>query len=67
MNHAAPITTTAPDVTSSACPLCHTVDDTVSLEMLRKGSWWRCVVCDQIWSATRLETAAAYARYAARA
>ena len=66
MNPAAPIAL-APDVMSSACPLCHTVDATVSLEMLRKGSWWRCAVCDQIWSATRLETAAAYARYAAGA
>ena len=47
------------------CALCHTLDPTVSPESLAAGATWACTKCGQTWSAARLETAAAYARYAA--
>lgn len=47
------------------CPLCHTTDTTISAETLRRGGSWRCTVCRQMWSATRLETVVAYAKYTA--
>jgi transposase-like protein len=52
-------------VVAPVCPLCHTIDTTVSAESLRRGGWWRCTVCSQSWDATRLETTAAYADFAA--
>jgi hypothetical protein len=61
-------TQTAPDteVGSAICPLCHTLEPTMTDAALRAGGWWRCSVCDQIWSAQRLATVAAYAAFAAR-
>lgn len=56
---------TEPDVLIPICPLCHTRDATVTPETLVAGASWLCAVCGQRWSAARLETAAAYARYAA--
>ena len=47
------------------CPLCHTHDLTVTPESLSAGATWACTTCGQRWSAARLETAAAYARFAA--
>jgi ribosomal protein L37AE/L43A len=47
------------------CPLCHTLDQTVTADALAAGAAWACTRCGQTWSATRLEAAAAYARYAA--
>jgi predicted RNA-binding Zn-ribbon protein involved in translation (DUF1610 family) len=47
------------------CPLCHTVDVTVSEESLRAGATWVCTMCGQIWSEGRLSRVAAYARYVA--
>jgi len=55
----------AADATIPACPLCHTVDNTVSDESLRAGATWVCTMCGQIWSADRLRRVADYARYAA--
>jgi transposase-like protein len=55
----------AVDATIPACPLCHTVDKTVSDESLRAGATWVCTMCGQIWSADRLRRVANYARYAA--
>jgi hypothetical protein len=47
------------------CPLCHTVDATISAESLRAGLTWTCTTCGQAWSARRLQAVAAYARYVA--
>lgn len=52
-------------VLSPTCPLCHTHDLTVTPESLSAGATWACTTCGQQWSAARLETAAAYARFAA--
>jgi len=50
-------------VLSPTCPLCHTLDHTITADSLRVGAEWACTRCGQTWSAARLETAAAYARY----
>jgi hypothetical protein len=47
------------------CPLCHTLDHTVSPDALAFGATWGCARCGQTWSAARLSAAAAYAEYAA--
>ena len=47
------------------CPLCHTVDTTVTAETLHAGASWRCLTCDQVWSERRLDAVAAYAQYVA--
>jgi hypothetical protein len=60
-----PPTTGDDVVVTPVCPLCHTVDTTVTAESLRGGGYWRCTVCSQSWDARRLETAAAYADFAA--
>ncbi|HSL23674.1 MAG TPA: hypothetical protein VK886_19235 [Vicinamibacterales bacterium] len=57
--------TTRPDLLSPTCPLCHTLDRTVTADSLRAGAAWDCTRCGQTWTAERLETAAAYALYAA--
>jgi len=49
---------------SPTCPLCHTLDHTITNADLAAGAAWRCARCGQTWSAERLATAAAYARYA---
>jgi transposase-like protein len=48
---------------SPTCPLCHTPDHTITGDALTAGAAWRCARCGQTWSAERLATAAAYARY----
>ena len=50
---------------ASTCPLCHTVDRMVSPDSPRLGVTWSCARCGQSWSPERLETVAAYMRYAA--
>jgi hypothetical protein len=55
----------APAVLSPTCPLCHTLDHTITSDSLRAGAGWTCTRCGQNWSAVRLATAAAYAQYAA--
>lgn len=60
-----PVQTAPIAVMSPACPLCHTLDQTVTAESLRAGANWVCTRCGQAWSAARLETAAAYTQYAA--
>jgi hypothetical protein len=59
--------TTLPGTSSLApvCALCHTLDRMISADSLAAGATWACSRCGQTWSADRLETAAAYARYAA--
>ena len=48
-------------VVSPVCPLCHTLDITVTSDSLRAGATWLCTRCGQRWNAARLDTAAAYA------
>jgi transposase-like protein len=52
-------------VPSATCPLCHTLDHTVTSESLLAGVGWVCTRCGGKWTAARLETAAAYQRYVA--
>jgi predicted Zn finger-like uncharacterized protein len=52
-------------VLSPTCPLCHTLDQTVTSDSLRTGGRWRCTRCGQAWDAARLEAVAAYAQFAA--
>ena len=47
------------------CPLCHTVDTTLSSESFAAGIAAACPRCGQIWTSKRLDTVAAYASYAA--
>lgn len=47
------------------CPLCHTVDTTISDESFGTGIAATCGRCGQIWTAKRLDTVTAYASYAA--
>jgi ribosomal protein L37AE/L43A len=51
---------------SPTCPLCHTLDHTITSRALAAGGTWRCTRCGQQWTAERLRTAAAYAQYAER-
>ena len=65
------ITTPSQTATDAAvgpaiCPLCHTPEPRMTHVALRAGGSWRCSVCDQMWSAQRLATVAAYAAFAAR-
>jgi hypothetical protein len=50
-------------VAVGTCPLCHTVDSGATTESLAVGGGWSCATCGQAWSARRLETVAAYARF----
>lgn len=62
------MTTRSPEFTqplTPLCPLCHTLDRTISAESLHAGATWNCTVCGQVWSMRRLETVAAYAQYVA--
>lgn len=52
-------------VVPPTCPLCHTLDRTVTSDTLRDGAAWSCTRCGQKWTAARLATAAAYAQYVA--
>ena len=47
------------------CPLCHTLDRTITAEALRNGAEWVCGRCGQRWGVPQLATAAAYAQYEA--
>ena len=49
---------------SPTCPLCHTPGP-LSSEALQVGGYWACARCGQTWTGERLETFAAYARFAA--
>lgn len=52
-------------MTVPTCPLCHTVDVTVTLETLAAGAGWHCTMCGQRWDADRLATVLSYAQYVA--
>lgn len=60
-----PVETAQASALSPVCPLCHTLDQTVTVDSLRTGATWVCTRCGQTWSATRIETVAAYAHYIA--
>lgn len=45
------------------CPLCHTVDLTITPERLAAGGAWACTLCSQNWNQSRLDVVAAYQRY----
>lgn len=45
------------------CPLCHAVDELITIRALDDGVEWRCRRCGQRWSALRLATVAAYESY----
>jgi ribosomal protein L37AE/L43A len=45
------------------CPLCHTVDKTISPETLAAGGAWACTLCSQNWSQSRLDVVTAYKQY----
>jgi predicted Zn finger-like uncharacterized protein len=45
---------------AATCPLCHTIDVTMSDDVLASGGWWRCTRCGQAWDAERLSVVAAY-------
>jgi hypothetical protein len=47
-----------------ACPLCHTIEMSLSEDALAAGGGWRCAICGQRWDAPRLATVAAYAVWA---
>jgi ribosomal protein L37AE/L43A len=49
----------------SSCPLCHTVDETVTRESLRAGGTWTCARCGQTWDNERLERVAEYLAFEA--
>lgn len=49
---------------SATCPLCHTIEGSLSDEALAAGGGWRCTICGQRWDAPRLATVAAYAVWA---
>lgn len=61
-----PDQTTNP-VLSATCPLCHTLDRTVTSESLLAGAYWSCARCGQRWSAALRDASAAYQRYVAEA
>ena len=48
---------------SPTCPLCHTLDPTLTSDSLHAGAEWTCTRCSQTWSAARLATVAAYDQY----
>jgi transcription elongation factor Elf1 len=52
-------------ITVPTCPLCHTVDMTVTMETLAAGAGWHCTMCGQRWDADRLATVVSYAQYVA--
>ena len=49
-------------VLTATCPLCHTLDPTMTSEALLQGVAWSCRRCGQKWDAARMATAAAYQR-----
>lgn len=52
------------DLSLALCPLCHTPSP-LSEQAITAGQSWRCAVCDQMWSAQRLKTVAAYGAWVA--
>mgnify|MGYP003344605370 CR=1 FL=1 len=49
---------------AATCPMCHTVDSSLTQDLLDAGSYWHCVRCGQLWDANRLSRVAAYAAWA---
>ena len=55
------VTTAQERLGFATCPSCHTADATMTNDAVGKGADWRCTRCGQLWTASRLATAAAYA------
>jgi hypothetical protein len=56
--------TIAPEIVGRAtCPLCHTVDPTMTNSALSAGADWHCLRCGQRWNAMRLAVVAGYAMW----
>jgi len=53
-----------PPSNAVSCPLCHTPRLTGGPDGPKVGPAWVCARCGQTWSAARIETVAAYLRYA---
>jgi ribosomal protein L37AE/L43A len=56
---------TAAMALSHTCPLCHTLDNTITPDGMRIDTGWTCTRCGQAWSAGRLAAVSAYATYVA--
>jgi transcription elongation factor Elf1 len=58
------LSTIAPEIVGRAtCPLCHTVDSTMTNSALSAGAEWHCSRCGQRWDTTRLAAVAGYAMW----
>lgn len=55
----------APLSHSMTCPLCHTAHQVGAADTPPVGAAWVCTRCGQTWSAARIDTVAAYMRFAA--
>lgn len=56
------LSTIAPEIVGRAtCPLCHTVDPTMTNIALSAGTDWHCSRCGQRWDTMRLAAVAGYA------
>jgi len=53
---------TPPPLISASCPVCHTLDRSITPESLLAGTSWSCPTCGRTWTAARLD---AFQRYAA--
>ena len=54
----------APEIMGRArCPLCHTVDPTMTNIALSAGADWHCSRCGQRWDTVRLAAVAGYAAW----
>ena len=58
-----PVETARSAEVAATCPLCHTVDRTVTADSLASGATWKCARCGQTWSGEGLERMAAYVRF----
>ena len=58
-----PVETARSVEVTATCPLCHTVDRTVTPDSLASGATWKCARCGQTWSGEGLERRAAYDRF----
>jgi hypothetical protein len=58
------LSTIAPEIVGrTTCPLCHTVDPTMTNIALSAGADWHCSRCGQRWDTMRLAAVAGYAAW----
>jgi hypothetical protein len=58
--------TGVPPLPVATCPLCHTVDVTMTPARLAAGAGWACTLCSQHWTQERLDVVARYREFVAR-